>query len=204
MRRTFSLHVRFAMLAAALLALAGSAVADTWKVNRGYVDVRFSWSNLGISRQSARFADVDGSLDFTPTDPAGGSVEVRIRAASVQTTAREFDELLRRPEFFDAARFPYITFKSNAVRATGERNGEVSGDLTVRGVSKPVVLEVTWTFTGEHPLGAINANYLGTWISGFSARTRISRSAFGLDRGLPLVSDEVEISIDAEFTRKGE
>jgi polyisoprenoid-binding protein YceI len=194
-------------LTLAVLCLTSSPVithADTWHVAKGYSEVRFSWDNMGLSRQSARFADVDGSINFSPTDPAGGSVEIRIRTASVQTAAREFDDLLRRPEFFDAVRFPYITFKSTAVRQTGPRTGEVIGDLTVRGGTQPVVLDVTWNFTGEHPLAPVNPTYLGTWVSGFSAKSRLKRSAWGLDRGLPLVSDDIDVAIEIEFTRKTE
>jgi polyisoprenoid-binding protein YceI len=111
---------------------------------------------------------------------------------------------LKRPEFFDVARYPYITFKSTAVRQTGERTGEVIGDLTVRNVTKPVVLEVTWNFTGEHPLAPVNPTYLGSWVSGFSGKARLKRSDWGLDRGLPLVSDDVDVAIEIEFTRKSE
>jgi polyisoprenoid-binding protein YceI len=189
----------------ALAALAGAAhdsCADTWRVTKGYSEVRFSWDNLGLSRQSARFTDVDGTLTFSPTDPVGGAVDIRIRASSLTSGVREFDELLRRPEFFDAARHPFLSFKSTAVRQLGERTGEIIGDLTVRDVTKPVVLQATWNFTGEHPLAAVNPTYLGTWVSGFSAKTTLKRSEWGLDRGLPLISDDVEIAIEIEFTRR--
>ena len=188
-----------------LAVLAGPpAVADSWRASKGYTQVRFSWDNMELSRQSAKFTDVEAVLEFTPTEPEKASVEVRITAASVQSGAREFDELLRRPEFFNVATYPYITFRSTRVEPTGPRSGIVAGDLTLNGVTKPVALAVTWNYTGAHPLATVNPSYHGTWVSGFSARATVERSAFGLKRGLPLVSDEVEISIEAEFVRKAE
>lgn len=178
--------------------------ADTWQSSKGYTNVSFSWDNLGLSRQSAKFTDVEATLDFTPTEPEQAKVEVRIRTASVQSGSREFDDLLRRPEFFNAGVYPYITFRSNRVEPVGEREGIVAGELNVNGVSKPVALSVTWNFTGAHPLAAVNPSYQGMWVSGFSAKATVERSAFGLKRGLPLVSDEVEITVEAEFVRKGE
>jgi polyisoprenoid-binding protein YceI len=191
------------VLAATWLGAAPSR-ADGWLLAKGYGSVQFSWDNMGLSRQSARFADVEATLEFAPTDPAAARVEARIRTASVQSGVREFDELLRRPEFFDAARHPYIVFKSTRVEATGERSGIVAGDLTLNGTTRPLVLSVTWNYTGAHPLADVNPSYHGQWISGFSARATVRRSEFGLSRGLPLVSDEVDIAIEAEFVRKSQ
>ena len=205
MRRALSSPAGAALLAVgALVLVAGAAAADTWQSVKGYTEVRFSWDNMGVARQSARFADVEAKLEFTPTAPDQSSVEVRIRTASVQSGAREFDDLLRRPEFFNAAAHPYILFKSTRVEPTGDREGIVVGTLTLNGVTKEVALAVTWNFTGAHPLAAINPSYQGMWVSGFSAKATVQRSAFGLSRGLPLVSDDVEIGIESEFVRKAE
>ncbi len=205
MRRVRSGRSGVAVLAAiALLTGAAAAAADTWQSVKGYTEVRFSWDNLGLARHSARFTDVDAQLEFTPTTPDQASVEVRIKTASVQSGARDFDDLLRRPEFFNVAAHPYILFKSTRVEPTGERQGIVAGELTLNGVTKEVALVVTWNFTGAHPLAAVNPSYQGMWVSGFSAKATLQRSAFGLSRGLPLVSDEVEVTIESEFVRKGE
>lgn len=193
-----------ALLVFVMLAGVIPAHADTWQLSKGYTEVRFSWDNLGLSRQSARFTDVDGTLDFTPTEPEKSAVSVRIRTASVQSGAREFDDLLRRAEFFNAASHPYILFRSTRVDATSDRAGLVAGELTLNGVTKPIVLSVNWNYTGAHPMANLNPSYVGQWVSGFSARTTVLRSTFGLTRGLPLVSDEVDITIETEFVRKGE
>ena len=191
-------------LAAALVFLGAvlPARADTWVFDTQNTEVRFSWDHLGLSRQSGRFLEVDGRLEFTPTDPGGGSVEVRIRSASVATGVKEYDANLKSVDFFDAAQHPEITFKSTAVRHIGDNTGEVVGDLTIVGVTKPVTLQVAWNFTGEHPLAMVNPTYKGKWVSGFSATTTIQRSEWGLKRGVPLISDEIHIGIEAEFLRK--
>lgn len=181
---------------------AGSAFADTWVFEKGSCEVRFSWDYLGLSRRAARFTDLEGVLDFAPTDPDSGAVEVTIRAATVSTGSREFDDLLKSPDFFAVSGNPRITFRSKSISRTGEKTGEIAGELTVLGVTRPVTLATTWNFTGEHPLAASNPTFQGKWVSGFSATTKILRSDFGMKRGIPLVSDEVRIDIDAVFVRK--
>jgi polyisoprenoid-binding protein YceI len=178
------------------------ARADTYAFDRDHTNITFSWNHLGISRQSARILDFDGILDFDPENPENASVDVTMRVASLFTGTRVLDRDLKSSDFFDAARYPEITFKSTLIRKVGERSGEVAGDLTILGVTYPVVLQVRWNFSGEHPLGDINPAYKGKYVAGFSAVTTVLRSAWGLKRAIPLVSDEIEIAIEAEFLRK--
>jgi polyisoprenoid-binding protein YceI len=183
-------------------AMTGAAYADTWVFDKGHTEIRFSWDHLGLSRKSGRFLDMDGTLEFTPTEPEQGQIDVAIRTASVATGLRELDDHLKSPDFFAATANPRITFKSNGVKTTGERTGELSGNLTIAGITKPVLLDVTWNYTGEYPLSSINPAYQGKWVSGFSAKTIIARSDFGLKRAIPLISDEIQITIEAELLRK--
>lgn len=178
------------------------ASADTYTFDRDHTHIAFSWNHLGISRQSARILDFDGTLDFDPSNPENGSVEVTMKVASLFTGVKVLDRDLKSSDFFDAARYPEITFKSTLIRVIGERSGEVAGDLTILGVTYPVVLQVRWNFSGDHPLGDINPAYKGKYVAGFSAVTTVLRSAWGLKRAVPLVSDEIEIAIEAEFLRK--
>lgn len=191
----------------ALVVLAGGLCAqpvqaDIYAFDRDHTNITFSWNHLGISRQSARILEFDGTLDFDPSNPENGSVEVTMKVASLFTGTRALDRDLKSSDFFDAARYPEITFKSTLIRAVGERSGEVAGDLTILGVTHPVVLQVRWNFSGEHPLGEINPGYKGKYVAGFSAVTTVLRSAWGLKRAVPLVSDEIEVAIEAEFLRK--
>ena len=180
----------------------GLAHADTWLLDKQNTSVRFTWNHLGLSRQSAQFLDVDGRLEFSPTDPDGGSVDIAIKTASVSSGVREYDNNLKSADFFNVANNPIITFKSTAVRRLTDKTGEVEGELTMLGVSKPVTLQVMWNYTGEHPFAAVNPTYKSRWVSGFSATATVLRSAWGLTRAVPLISDEIRITIEAEFLLK--
>ena len=189
---------------AALAVLVGAfpAAADTWEFDKQNTSVRFTWDHLGLSRQSALFREVDGRLNFLPADPEGASVDVVIKPASIWTGIKEYDDNLKSENFFDVARHPIITFRSISVRTTGDRTGEVDGELTIMGISRPVTLQVIWNFTGEHPFASINPTYNGKWASGFTATAKVRRSDWGLTRALPLISDEIWITIEAEFLLK--
>lgn len=178
-----------------------AARADTWVVDRTATQIRFQFDRFGLSRQSGAFREVDVQLDFTPTDPESAQVTARIRAASIDTGIAEFDRLLRSPDFFDAARHPLIEFRSTGITKTGDRTGQLAGTLTMLGQTHPVSLDVRWNFTGENPLSSFNPVYQGKWVSGFSARTTLQRSMWGLKRGIPLVPDEVDVTIEIEFIR---
>lgn len=197
---------RAATAAIACLALVASAPspgrADTWVFDKQHTNVSFTWNRLGISRQTGRIVDVDGRVAFDPEDVEKASVDVSMRVASIWTGVEALDRHLRSPDFFDAARHPIITFRSTSVRKTGERTGEVTGELTILGQARPVTLNVHWNFTGEHPLSSANPAFRDKFLSGFSGRSTILRSEWGLSRGAPLVADEVDIAIEAELVRR--
>ena len=183
------------------MSASATARADIWVLDRQASAVHFAFDRLGLSRPRGRFTDIEGRLEFSPTDPEGGSVDITIRAAAISTGVAEWDQVLRSADFLSVQRFPQIRFRSTGVTKTGERTGDVSGELTMMGVTQPVTLKVRWNFTGEYPLSAVNPIYQGRWVSGFSATTRIERSQWGLKRGIPLLSDDVEIEIEAEFLK---
>jgi polyisoprenoid-binding protein YceI len=178
------------------------AWADFYTFAPGETNITFSWDHLGLSRQSGRILQYEGTLEFDPIEPEAAMLEMRLKTASVFTGVASLDRDLRSSDFLDAARFPDITFRSTSIHKTGEKTGEVVGDLTIMGQTRPVVLLVRWNFTGEHPLADLNPTYKGRFVSGFSAQTTIMRSEWGIKRAIPLVSDGIEISIEAEVTRK--
>lgn len=201
--REFSRRVAVAAtLVLSLIFSAHSATAETWELDKAATQVTFTWDHLGLARHSGRAVDVRGDADFAPTDPEKGTVSVVIRASSLWTGTKELDDLLKGADFLDTVRFPEISFRSTGMARTGARTSDLLGDLTIRDVTLPVVLKTTWNFTGEHPLAAINPRYLGKWTSGFSAETTIRRSDFGIKRALPLVGDDIRITIEAELLRK--
>lgn len=186
----------------ALMAFAEPATADVYEIDKDHTEVRFTWDHVGVSRQGGRFRDVSGTLNFDPSSPANSSVDVRIKVASISTGVTKLDEqLIRSGEFFDAQAFPSITFRSTSVAPSAGRTAQVTGNLSMNGVTKPVILSVKWNYSGAHPLGTINPAYKEIYVSGFSATTQILRSDWGLARTVPFISDELRITIETELHR---
>lgn len=193
--------VMSAASAFAILLSASAAHADVWVVDKNTTTIAFSYDHIGLSRQSGRFKDIEGRLEFSPTEPERGVVDITVKVAAISTGVADLDRLLRSVDFLDASRHPLIRFRSVGVKPAGERTGEIDGELTMMGVTLPITLTTRWNFTGEHPFSSSNPAYVGRWVSGFSATTTIDRSRWGIKRGLPLISDQVEIRIEAEFTK---
>lgn len=171
-------------------------------VDKDHTSVRFSYNHLGLSWQSGAFRDVIGRLSFDPERPEASQLNVTIKVRSVTTGVPAYDRVLgATSDYLDADRYPDIVFKSSAVTMTGAKTATVKGDLTINGVSKPATLAVVWNFIGEHPLAKVNPLYQGVTAAGFSARTQILRSEWGISRGIPLLSDEIRISIEAALHR---
>jgi polyisoprenoid-binding protein YceI len=187
---------------AVLLALAGSAQAETFTLDKQHTEVRFSWDHLGLSRQSGRFLEPAGTISFDRDKPEATTIDVSVPIATLTTGVPALDALLvKSKDYFDAAGFPAATFKSTGFRMTGDKSAEVVGDLTINGVTKPVTFAVVLNFLGPHPMGSINPLFQDRLAAGFSARTQILRSEWGLTRMVPLVSDEIRLSIEAEMQK---
>lgn len=185
-----------------LLLMSATAHADQFVIDKQHTDVRFSWDHLGLSRQSGKFTDVAGTVDFDPDKPEDSKVKVTITLSSLITGVPPLDSaLLKTKDYFDATTNPAITFQSTSVHTTGDKSAELRGDLTINGITKPVTLAVVWNFLGPHPLGTVNPTFADKIAAGFSARTQILRSEWGITRYIPLVSDEIRISIESEMHR---
>ena len=179
-------------LAAALL-LAGNAFAApvSYKIDANHTDVIAEWNHFGFSHPTARFGQVDGVIVYDAAHVGQSSVKVTIPLSGINSGVAKLDEHLRSSDFFDAEQFPTITFNSTRTEAAGDNKLRVAGDLTVHGVTRPVVLDVTLNKAGEHPNGKRAA-------IGFDASTTIKRSDFGIDKYVPNVSDEITIRITTE------
>ncbi|KFN42442.1 YceI family protein [Arenimonas oryziterrae] len=180
-------------LLAALLTfgfVAGAPAAD-YKIDGSHTQVQFTYNHFGLSHITGRFDQVTGSFDFNAADPTQSTIQVEIPIASLSTGVGKLDEHMKSPDFFDAAQYPTATFKSTSVTAAGEGKLNVAGDLTIHGVTKPVVLAVTVNLVGDHPMKKTPA-------AGFDATTTIKRSDFGIAKYTPAVSDEIKIAITLE------
>ncbi len=194
------LAISSGLMAALALGTAAQA-ANSYTFDKGHTKILFFWNHLGMSNQSARFDDFDGTVVFDPEKPENSKVDVTIKTASVDSDVPAFDDHLKSADFFNAEKHPEITFVSTAARKTGAKTGQVDGDLTINGVTKPVTLDVTFNFMGEHPLSAFSENYRGAQYVAFSARTRVLRSDFNVGLYAPLTSDTVDIMIETELRK---
>jgi polyisoprenoid-binding protein YceI len=187
--------------AAALAGPQAVQAADTYSFDKGHSKVLFFWNHVGLSNQSGRFDDFDGTLVFDQQKPENSRVEVTIQTGSIDTDVPALDKDLLSENFFNASTHPQITFVSTKVHQSGTKTGRVTGDLTINGVTKPVTLDVTFNFAGEHPLSPYLEKYKGAQYTGFSARARVLRSEFGMGRFAPLTSDEIDIVIETEMRK---
>lgn len=180
------------LLAAALSLFALSAFAEpaTYTLDPNHTQVLARWSHFGFSHPVANFGQADGTLVYDPEDVAASRVEVRLPLAGLETFVPDFDEHLKSAEFFDAASYPDITFKSTRVEAAGDGKLKVTGDLSIKDTTRPVVLDVT--------LNRIGAGLDGRAKIGFDAVATVKRSDFDVSRYAPNVSDEVALRITTE------
>ncbi|MBO9830599.1 polyisoprenoid-binding protein [Xanthomonas sp. A2111] len=180
-----------AFAAPAAAAAPAKGVSGTYKLDPAHTDVLVQWTHFGFSNPSAHFGDVDGTLVYNAQDVSKSSVNVTLPLSGLNSFTAKFDEHLKSADFFDAAKFPTATFKSTKVTSAGGNKLTVAGDLTIKGVTKPVVLAVTLNGAGPHPMKKVPA-------LGFDATTTVKRSDFGLGAYVPNVSDEVKIRITTE------
>ncbi|HEX3364692.1 YceI family protein [Phenylobacterium sp.] len=209
-----TLRTLAAAKAASILLIAGPAIAaaapaapqppaGTYTMDKAHTSVTFRVNHLGFSHYTARFATVDGKLKFNPAAPATMAVEATIdpRSLTLNTPPTGFHDQLMSKAWFDAAAFPAITFRSTKVQVTGANTAKVTGDFTLHGVTKPVVLDVT--YNGGYPPNSFDP---GGARVGFSAHGAFKRSAFGMGAGIPApgttmgVSDDVDVAIETEFS----
>ena len=180
------------VLATALLLAAAPAFAAplTYKIDANHTNVIATWDHFGFSRPSASFAQADGTIVYDADNVGQSSVKVTLPLAGMTSFVAGLDKHLRSGDFFDAEKYPEATFASTKVEAAGDNKLRVLGDLTIRGITKPVVLEVTLNKAGEGRDGQPRI--------GFDATTTIKRSAWGMDMAVPAVSDDVAIRITTE------
>lgn len=187
------------------LGAAGTYKADPW-----HTSVTWRVTHLGLSKYTARFKTMDATLIFNPEDLSANSVEVTIDPTSVETDfggdykgthqdspyASFNEDLAQNPGWFNAGAHPQITFKSTGVTQTGVNTGTVTGDLTFLGVTKPVTLDVTYNGMVQLPWTP-NQDRIG-----FSAKTTLKRSDFGMTGNLEFIGDDVEVIVETEFLQE--
>lgn len=186
---------RFALLPiATLLASTALAAPATYNLDPNHTLPRFSYDHMGFSMQLSRFDKVNGKIVFDP-EAQTGSVDVTIDMKSVDTGNPVFNEHIQDADFFDTAKYPTATFKSTAVKFVNGAPATVDGNLTIKGVTKPVTLTVTSFQHKTNPI--MKKDEIGA-----NATTTVKRSDFNAGKYAPLVGDEVTITLPVEAIKE--
>jgi polyisoprenoid-binding protein YceI len=180
-----------------------AARAATWEIDPAHTTIQFSVRHMMVSNVRGQFTKFSGHVDGDEATPTAARLEATIDAASIDTANQKRDDHLRSPDFLDAAKFPTITFTSKKIEKAGEAKFKIRGDLTLHGVTREVVLEVSDVAPPiKDPMGNMRA--------GAEARTTINRQDFGVsfnktvEGGGLLVGNDITITIDVEVTKKGD
>lgn len=206
---------KFLISAAALTALAGGTAliaqqmpaapgakdasrvtGGTYQVDPGHTQVVFAYDHMGFSNNLGIISESTGTLTLDPKNVAASKVSIEVPIANIRTGVAKLDEHLMKPEFFDATKFPKATFVSTGVKADGPTSAEITGNLTVKGVTKPVTLDADFYGAGKAPAMAGGKENVG-----FVATATVKRSDFNMGYGVPMVGDQIELKIVAAFQK---
>lgn len=173
-----------------------------WTTDTSHTSINFVARHMMLAKTRGEFQNFSVDFNLDPNRPEAASVEARIQTASIFTKDEKRDAHLKSADFFNADAYPEMVFKSTQVERTGDKTAKLYGDLTIRDVTKPVVLDVTYLGMSKSPWGTTSA--------GFEAKTKIDREAWGLtwnvalETGGWLVGKEISIEIEAEFVQQPE
>jgi len=166
-----------ALTALATALVAGPSFADTvYETDQGHTEVRFSWNHAGVSIQTGEFETASGTLSLADK-MEDSSIDVTVDTNSLSSGFEALDEHLKSEDFLEVETYPEMTFKSTSIAQTGDTSLDVTGDLTIHGVTQEVTLATEMTHKGEHPLGENIDYYKGEWVA-FTASTVIDHQSF--------------------------
>ena len=195
------LFLMFLLVAMSLPAFAEPPSTDLSKLeggsfvlDRSHAKLIFSFNHFGFSTSYGLFPGLEAKLQFDPKVPAASLLDATVDMSSVDTMVAKLNEHMKAAAFFDVAKYPVATFKSTKITVTGPTTGTIVGDLTLHGVTRPVTLEATFNGGGASPANK-------AYVLGFNATGHLIRSEFGLGLYAPAVSDDVLLTISAEFDR---
>ncbi len=177
-----------------ILPISAQAAPERYEFDKAHTQILFFVNHLGFSNSQGEFHDYDGFVEFDQENPEKSKVEVTINTDSVDMDDEKWNAHMKNADFFDIGQYPTMTFKSTKIEKTGENTANITGSLKILDVTKPVVLETTFNKAAVHPFSK-------RYVAGFSAKTTIKRSEFGMRYGLPAVGDDVEIMLEVEAMR---
>ena len=188
---------RLGAAALALVLLVAPAFSAPWKLDKDHVHVTFTVSNIGFSITQGQFREFDAEIDFDPENIETASVVFTLVAESVDTNSQARDRHVKSKDFLDVANFPIIRFTSTKVRLIDERTAEITGDMTMKGVTKEEVFTAKLIRIGPSPFNPADT------IAGFSVEGVLDRTAYGVSYGAPAIGVEVPIRIDIQMNPAG-
>ncbi|MFK4792987.1 YceI family protein [Sphingobium sp. ZW T5_29] len=168
----------------------------TYQIDPGHTQIVFAYDHMGFSNNVGVISESTGTLTLDPKNVAAAKVSVDVPIANIRTGVAKLDEHLMKADFFDAAKFPKATFVSTSVKADGPTGAEITGNLTIKGITKPVTLEAEFYGAGKAP-----AMMGGKENVGFVATGAVKRSDFDMGYGVPMVGDTIELKIVAAFQK---
>jgi len=174
---------------------AADLMSGEYSADPAHSAIMFQTNHLGLSTFVARFDDYTTDLKLDADDFSKSSLVVTVKPASVDINLPLFAEHMSAPNWFDVENYPEVTFKSTKFEQTSPTTGKVTGDLTIKGITKPVTLDVRLVGAGMHPMAQVPA-------FGIEARGVVTRSEYNLTYGIPMVPDEVKLIINAEFHKQ--
>jgi polyisoprenoid-binding protein YceI len=205
----------FLISAAALVAIAGGTAViaqqmpaapgakdpsrvtgGSYQVDPGHTQVAFAYDHMGFSNNFGIISGPTGTLTLDPKNVAASKVSIEVPIANLRTGIQALDDHLMKPEFFDSAKFPKATFVSTGVKADGAASAEITGNLTIKGITKPVTLDADFYGAGKAPAMAGGKENVG-----FVATTSVKRSDFNMGYGVPMVGDTIELKIVTAFQK---
>lgn len=190
MRRLFS-----ALIAGILIGTPALA-ADRFEFDKSHTRILFFINHLGFSETVGEFTDYDGHFTFDEKAPETSSVDITLKPAGIRTPSTDLDKHLQAPDWFNTEKYPDIRFVSTDIKVNAaSKTADVTGNLTMLGVTKPVVLHVTFNKADYHPMA-------GFYVAGFKGEATLKRSDFGFTNAIPMVGDEVRLLVHTEGMNK--
>ncbi len=183
-------------ITSSLSAAHGESLA--YEMDKDHTIIQFSWNHNRLADMSGRFLDFDGEFDLDFEKPSNSKVSFRIDPASIWTGVEKLDEDMRSERLFNVAKFDEITFVSTKSRKTGLERGQLEGNLTIKGITKQVVLFVDVNYQGPHVFADVE-QFKDAVQAGITLRARVNRSDFGLSMAVPWIADEIDIRVDTEM-----
>lgn len=171
------------------------APAGKYELEKSHASITFKVMHMGLASYTMRFNEFNADLTLNPKNIEQSKLSVTILPASLDSHNQQLTQHTSGKDFFNIETYPSISFTSTKIEKTSTNKGKIHGDLTMLGVTKPVVLDATFNNGGQHP-------FFKQYALGFSATTAITRSEFGMDYGIPTIGDTVQVTIETEFLKQ--